>query len=102
VVFIALCACAPALPQPAASDATTAQQRWPEATLADLQDGRALYVQRCSGCHTLKSPSSVLADAWPSKIAKMEREHDVRLAASEARLIERYLYAVSLRDTAQR
>lgn len=94
---LALAACASALPQPVQQDATTARQRWPEATLGDLEVGRSLYVQRCAGCHALKSPSSVRAEAWPSKIAAMEREHDVHLDTSEARLIERYLYALSLR-----
>lgn len=74
-----------------------ARVRWPTTTLARLEQGRSLYVRRCAGCHMLKDPSAVAADVWPAKIAKMEREHEVRLAHDEAELIAGYLYAMSRR-----
>lgn len=96
-LVVALAACAPALPRPSAADTSIAQRRWPSATLPTLEQGRALYVRRCAGCHSLKDPKAIPAEAWPDKIAKMRHDHDVRLASDEAELIAEYLYTMGRR-----
>jgi cytochrome c5 len=97
--WLVAAACASALPSPSASDTAIARERRPSATLAELEQGRSLYVRRCAGCHTLKDPRAVKAELWPNKIADMQRDHDVQLAAGEPDLIANYLYTMSRRQS---
>jgi mono/diheme cytochrome c family protein len=38
------------------------------ATLADLQQGRALYLNNCARCHGLYSPDSFTSGEWKNNI----------------------------------
>jgi hypothetical protein len=97
VVAVGLGACSPALPPATEADVTIAAERWPGATLAGLERGRALYVDRCRGCHALKLPDDIAHDRWPAEIAEMRNEHGVELTDREADSIERYLWSVGAR-----
>ncbi len=90
----ALAGCA-TLPHPGPLDAERAVRRWPEVTLATLQAGRKMYVAKCSGCHSLRSPSSKPADTWPSALDEMEQDGDLTLTRSERLLIEQFLVTMS-------
>jgi mono/diheme cytochrome c family protein len=47
---------------PTSADATA------NATLADLQQGRALYLNNCGKCHGLYSPDSFTSGQWKNNI----------------------------------
>jgi mono/diheme cytochrome c family protein len=38
------------------------------ATLADLQQGRTLYINNCGSCHGLYSPDNFTSSQWKSSI----------------------------------
>jgi hypothetical protein len=87
--------CAAALQHPVPQDAEWAQTRWPETTLSDLQHGRALYVQKCAGCHNLHLPQEYEPDEWEGYVAYMVA--DARLNPDEQTAITRFLVAASAR-----
>jgi len=50
---------------PVAADVTA------NATLAELQQGRELYINFCGVCHSLYSPESYSVTEWKSNISRM-------------------------------
>jgi len=48
-----------------------AQQKVPGITMDQLALGRKLYIRNCSGCHSLKKPSSYTVDRWHPILMKM-------------------------------
>jgi hypothetical protein len=90
-----LAGCGAALPEPDASDVEKLGVIDSGVTLEHLEHGRSLYVARCAGCHTLKDPRSLTSEAWIRALRTMQVEEGVRLQASEARDIERFLVAMS-------
>ncbi len=68
---------------PTASDATAT------ATLADLQQGKALYMANCGSCHGLYSPDAHSASNWTGIISNMAQK--TQLTSSEVTLISKYL-----------
>lgn len=97
LVVMASAACTPALLEPTLEDATWAQTRWPDLTLEELHEGRALYVRKCSGCHLLRRPEKYTPAEWSEQIEKMMAEQDVELEPVERIRIERYLTVASER-----
>jgi cytochrome c5 len=100
--FIALAAlgltlgCAAALPRPTAATAARAQGRWPDSSLAQLEEGRAVFVQRCSGCHALPLPDSRNEAQWKKVLDEMSA--DAKLTASERVLVERFVLSARTRQ----
>ncbi|MEI8256286.1 MAG: hypothetical protein WCJ30_11500 [Deltaproteobacteria bacterium] len=82
-------ACVSAIPVPDTTDGVWSQSRWPESTVASLSRGRALYVNKCSGCHSLYVPSTIAASRWPAMIEEMTRR--ANLHPDERDLILRYV-----------
>jgi mono/diheme cytochrome c family protein len=72
------------------------QARDPEVRVENLEHGRSLYLQKCSSCHRLYEPASLSPDAWPDKVAGMQREGRVHLTDEELTDMLRYLRATSL------
>jgi len=68
---------------PSTSDVTTT------ATLADLQSGRTLYVNRCGSCHNLYSPDSYSSANWSSILASMAPK--ASLTSTEKSLVLKYV-----------
>lgn len=64
-------ACATVVPHATALDAAWAKGRFPSANAQTLEEGRATYVNRCGGCHSLKAPKSKPQAEWTSWVAKM-------------------------------
>jgi mono/diheme cytochrome c family protein len=50
---------------PTAADVTAT------ASLAQLQEGRTLYINNCSSCHDLYSPDSFSTSGWTSILSSM-------------------------------
>jgi cytochrome c553 len=91
----ALAACAAALPHATVADATRAAERWPGTRQEDLEAGRATYVRRCAGCHTLYAPKTFSAERWPTLVHKMVVEK--KLPPEEEDSIARFLVTMASR-----
>jgi cytochrome c5 len=85
----AVAACAGQLPAPTQANAARAAERYPGATLADLQRGRGLYVDHCSGCHSLYAPSEHTAHDWPKLLGEMAKR--AKLSDPDTTLVLEYL-----------
>ncbi len=97
--FAALAAagCAAALPAPNALDAQRIADRYPHASVADLELGRALYSKRCSMCHELFEPARFSGSRWQVEVGQMRDR--AGLKGDEERLILQYLSAVGERPS---
>lgn len=89
LVALVLAGCAGRIPEPTQADALRAATRWPGTTVESLAHGRALYVERCSGCHALHLPHEKPADAWPALVHKMAPRS--KIDAPTEQEIARYL-----------
>ena len=64
-------------------------------TLSDLEDGRALYMSRCTACHSPVDVYSYSPEEWVVKVAEMTKES--RVTAEDAKLIETYIVVMASR-----
>lgn len=85
--------CISPVPHPDERALGKARSEDPTVTLADLQEGRKLYVSNCSGCHNLHIPSQFGDSEWSRWVETM-RERS-RLTSEETVSITRYLIAVN-------
>jgi mono/diheme cytochrome c family protein len=85
--------CAAALRQATPEDAVRLAPRWPGTTLEDLQRGRSLYVQRCSGCHNVYLPRAFPPEKWPGLVDEMAVK--ARLGPGDRDDVVRFLVAVA-------
>jgi mono/diheme cytochrome c family protein len=79
------------IPRPTQADAARGSARFPGLTLAELSQGRTLYVSRCGSCHTLKPPAELTAKRWETEVGEMRANNGVQLSDAEAQAIVRYL-----------
>ena len=87
----ALClACAPSLPVASALDAARAAS-----SVEQLNAGRALYVAKCTGCHSAHPPAQFAATEWPAHVADMSA--DAKLTHEDEAVITRYLVTFARR-----
>lgn len=68
---------------PSSSDTTA------NATLAELQQGRTLYINNCQSCHSLYAPDDFTPDSWKSIISVMAPRTGMN--ASQVALVTKYL-----------
>jgi len=68
---------------PAAADVTA------NATLAELQQGRELYINFCGVCHALYSPESYSVIEWKSSITRMAPK--TSLNAAQLTVVTKYV-----------
>jgi len=61
----------------------------PNATLQELQQGRALYIDNCAACHGLYNPDSYSASQWGSVLNSMAPK--TSMTSSEVQLVKKYL-----------
>lgn len=62
-----------------------------EGRLADLRQGRELYINKCSGCHSLFPVDRYDDSKWTSEVEEMLSLKKVRLSAGDRDLLLRYL-----------
>jgi cytochrome c5 len=100
IVFVSLLfltACSAKLVSPTQTDADRVAQRMPGTTLADLQEGKALYQTKCSQCHALKKPSSKTESEWqqiiPIMAKRAEKAHKDLIDGHAQVQIMKYLTA---------
>ncbi len=68
---------------PTSSDATA------NATLQELEQGRALYIDNCGACHSLFSPDAYTPARWRSILNSMAPK--TTMSASEILLVTKYV-----------
>ena len=100
LALLAAAACAGALPEvtPAVEAAYVA--RWPAADAAQLRSGRALFIQRCSGCHPLPNPAKHDAIGWDKTLNAMSGK--AHLDANSREMVQRYLTFTGERQSGRR
>jgi mono/diheme cytochrome c family protein len=59
------------------------------ATLEQLQQGRALYIENCNNCHGLYNPDSNSPSRWRSILSNMAPKSG--MSSSETQLVTKYL-----------
>ena len=92
--LLALVACAVNVPEPTPLDAGGS-----ESTLSDLRAGRTLYVNKCSGCHSLFSVERFSDGEWRMHVREMvDEKKKVKLEAGERERLELYLTRLNARD----
>ncbi|MEO8167956.1 MAG: cytochrome c [bacterium] len=80
-----LAGCVAALYTPSISDVRN------DASLTELNNGRALYVAKCGSCHTLKLPSEYAPDVWQENLDEMQQR--AKISDGEKSSIFKYLRA---------
>lgn len=88
-------ACTPAALHPSPGDASWAARKWPGTTVGDLEQGRTVFVSRCSSCHNLPSPDVKSPDEWAGVVGDMAS--GAKLSDTDRDLVLRYLAATSER-----
>lgn len=91
-------ACTGAVPSVSPADMQWATQTWPDASEAQLEQGRTLYVNHCGGCHALVPPQKHSGDRWKTELAQMAPR--AKLREPDRELVLRYLLTAS-RQTAE-
>jgi mono/diheme cytochrome c family protein len=69
---------------PSGADATAT------ATLADLQQGRALYINNCGRCHGLYSPDNFTSSQWKNNIMP-SMGPETSMMSTEKTLVTKYV-----------
>ena len=83
LLALALVSCSSELYVPKPEDAT------PEVTFTELQQGRKLYVNKCSSCHALYLPEKYPSDEWRRYVEDMGSEAGA--TTEEKELMVKYL-----------
>lgn len=88
VLVLASCTYPP--PQATAADAQRAN-----VALAELTEGRALLIEKCtdSACHRTPLPQDHLAAEWPSQVSQMVER--AKIDPRQQRLIAQYLVTMA-------
>jgi len=81
------------IPEASPSLVERATQRWADVNLEQLEQGRNVYVKRCSGCHNLHLPSEKSPEQWAAALDEMAVKG--RLDESQKAAVLRYLSAAS-------
>lgn len=90
VAFLAVACARTQLPVANSADAERAG-----VSIAELSQGRELYVARCSSCHLPVEPTEIAPAHWPGHVAEMKERAD--LDEHEASLVTRYLVTMAQR-----
>jgi hypothetical protein len=59
------------------------------ATLAELQQGRTLYISNCGKCHSLHSPDDYSVSSWKSIMSRMAP--NTSMNSSQVLLVTKYV-----------
>lgn len=92
ICVVCLWGCSKTFAPPAEADVHLSSGRWPSLTLAELQQGRSLYLSNCGGCHRLYSPLEHTEQEWQKLLPEMIGE--AKLGEAEQDLIFKYLVTV--------
>jgi cytochrome c len=71
---------------------------YPNYTLADLNEGKTLFGEKCTLCHSLKDPKSESSKKWPHIVAEMTNmanEKTLTISPKQEDLILKYLITMT-------
>ena len=71
---------------------------YPNYTLADLNEGKTLFSEKCTLCHSLKNPNSEYSKKWPHIVAEMTNmanEKTLTISPKQEDLILKYLITMT-------
>ena len=60
-----------------------------KATLAELQQGRTLYINNCGQCHGLHSPDEYSPNSWINVLGNMAPR--TGMTAAQVNIVDKYL-----------
>ena len=105
-IFILLTGCFSAkLLIPTQADVDRVYAKFPDYSLAELNNGKILFEQHCGNCHGLKNPSSRTEEQWkeiiPEMTVKVNKKEENVLDEHDQELILRYVITMSNAKTAQ-
>src|SRR6478736_6985599 len=87
--------CAVKLATPTQTDVDRVQSKFPNYTLAELNQGKAMYEQHCAECHNLKNPTKFSENEWrrlvPEMVEKTNKKHPNAIDAQTQDLILKYV-----------
>jgi len=81
--LVMVSSCSPSLYLPTPADVSS------ESSLEELVEGRRLYANHCSGCHTLHLPTQFSEEMWRETLDKMQSRS--KTTYSEKMMILKYL-----------
>ncbi|NVK26703.1 MAG: hypothetical protein HWE14_01600 [Flavobacteriia bacterium] len=100
LALFALAACGSAkLVAPTQAHVDRASEIYPGYTLAQMNEGKGLYEQKCDKCHGLKDPTAFSPDRFMEvtpKMVEMANERQQVISSEEAELIEKYLVTAAM------
>ena len=81
--------CTPKLIPPTSADAERGKANWAECSVEKLTQAHQLYIDKCGGCHSLKSPESESEESWRKIVPPMAKKS--KLTSEEERMILHYV-----------
>jgi len=100
VSIILLVACASYKPMaPSQSDADRAAKTNPGITLAELEQGKAIFETHCHKCHSLKRPFNHSGDEIEAVLPKMAKR--AKLDSQQEKLVLNYLLTMTSAPTSK-
>jgi cytochrome c len=73
-MVIFLSACSAKLLVPTQADADRGTEKYPNVTLAQLNDGKKLFEEQCANCHGYKNITKSSDEEWADVIPKMVKK----------------------------
>lgn len=90
ISIMVLVACAAYKPMiPAQTDADRAAQKFPGTTLAELNEGKAIFEGNCNKCHSLKKPFKKTEEEVRNVLPKMAKK--AKIDSKQEDLVLKYL-----------
>jgi hypothetical protein len=93
VLLLAVAGCMAHVPPPTQEMAGGDPSR-----LAELREGRELYLAKCGGCHRLYDVESHSGKEWKEQVEEMLSQKKVKLTRDEAARLILYLTTANGRD----
>lgn len=99
IILLALTSCFSAkLLTPSQNDVDRVQQKFPNYTLSELNQGKTLFERNCKSCHGLKNPTSRSEEKWrkvvPVMVKRVNRKQTV-LSPQDEELILKFVITMS-------
>ena len=104
-LLLVLAACSTVkLVQPTQSDVDRGVQKYSNLTLADLNQGKAMYERECGLCHGLKNPASRNEAQWKKIVPKMvvktnNKKQKIVIDEKSEEILLQYLITMSTAPT---
>ena len=92
LLLSAVFSCSGGIPNPSKEQINRASQQWEGTSEESLLMGKKLYINKCSGCHSLRIPSNYSLAQWDTIMQKMGPA--AKLSLDEYQNIFKYITTV--------